>query len=59
MMQDIHVKLNLVLPWQKQHSNNNKILFTSELDLNLRKKVVKCYIWGVTSYDAEIGHFGK
>jgi hypothetical protein len=26
---------------------NKKILFTSTLDLNLRKKVVKCYIWSI------------
>jgi hypothetical protein len=25
--------------------NNKKNLFTSNLDLNLRKKLVKCYIW--------------
>jgi hypothetical protein len=25
--------------------NMKKTLFTSKLDLNLRKKLVKCYIW--------------
>jgi len=25
--------------------NKNKALFTSKLDLNLRKKLAKCYIW--------------
>jgi len=25
--------------------NKKKPLFTSKLDLNLRKKLVKCYIW--------------
>jgi hypothetical protein len=25
--------------------NKQKTLFTSKLDLNLRKKLVKCYIW--------------
>jgi hypothetical protein len=24
---------------------NKKTVFTSKLDLNLRKKLVKCYIW--------------
>ena len=24
-----------------------KTLFTSKLDLNLRKKLVKCYIWSI------------
>jgi hypothetical protein len=28
-------------------------LFTSKLDLNLRKKVVKCYIWSKSLYRAE------
>jgi hypothetical protein len=32
---------------------NKKNLFTSKLDLNLRKKLVKCYIWSVASYGAE------
>jgi len=26
---------------------NKKILFTSKLDLNLGKKLVKCYIWSI------------
>jgi len=25
--------------------SKNKTLFTSKLDLNLRKKLIKCYIW--------------
>jgi hypothetical protein len=32
---------------------NKKILFTSKLDLNVRKKLVKCYIWSMALYDAE------
>jgi hypothetical protein len=32
---------------------NKKTLFTSKLDLNLRKKVVKCYIWSAALYGAE------
>jgi hypothetical protein len=30
-----------------------KNLFTSKLDLNLRKKLVKCYIWSIPLYGAE------
>jgi hypothetical protein len=30
-----------------------KILFTSKLDLNLKKKLVKCYIWSIALYGAE------
>jgi len=33
--------------------NKKKALFTSKLDLNLRKKLVKCYIWGMALYGAE------
>jgi hypothetical protein len=33
--------------------NKKKTLFTSKLDLNLRKKLVKCYIWSMTFYGAE------
>jgi hypothetical protein len=29
--------------------NKKKNLFTSKLDLNLRKKLVKCYIWSISS----------
>jgi hypothetical protein len=30
-------------------------LFTSNLDLNLRTKLVNCYIWSVSFYGAETG----
>ena len=33
--------------------NKKKNLFTSTLDLNLRKKLVKCYIWSMAFYGAE------
>jgi hypothetical protein len=33
--------------------NKKKNLFSSKLDLNLRKKLVKCYIWSVALYGAE------
>jgi hypothetical protein len=33
--------------------NKKKILFTSKLDLNLRKKLVKCYIWSMALCGAE------
>jgi hypothetical protein len=34
--------------------NKKRALFTSTLDLELRKKVVKCYIWSKALYGAEI-----
>jgi len=33
--------------------NKKKTLFTSTLDLKLRKKLVKCYIWSIALYGAE------
>ena len=35
--------------------NNKKNLSTSTLDLELRKKLVKCYIWSIALYGAETG----
>jgi hypothetical protein len=32
--------------------NKNKTLFASKLDLNLRKKLVKRYIWSMALYGA-------
>jgi hypothetical protein len=32
---------------------NKKTLFTSKLESELRKKLVKCYIWSIALYDAE------
>ena len=33
--------------------NKKRVLFTSTLDLELRNKLVKCYIWGIALYSAE------
>ena len=33
--------------------NKKKTLLTSKLDLNLRKKLVRCYIWSMALYGAE------
>jgi len=33
--------------------NKKRALFTSTLDLELRKKLVKCYIWSTASYGVE------
>jgi hypothetical protein len=32
--------------------SRKKTLFTTKLDLNLRKKLVKCYIWSIALYGA-------
>jgi len=37
-----------------------KNLSTSKLDLNLRKKIVKCYMWSIAFFMVlKLGHFGK
>ena len=51
-MEDVRAKLNPGLPWQKLHSTRRR-LFTSTLDLNFKKKLVKCYIWSMALYGAE------
>jgi len=33
--------------------NKKRALFTSTLDLKLRKKLMKCYIWSTALYGAE------
>ena len=33
--------------------SKKKTLFTSKLDLNLRKILIKCYIWSMALYGAE------
>jgi hypothetical protein len=37
----------------KAEFNKKKALFTNKLDLNLRMKLVKCYIWNVALYGPE------
>jgi len=49
-MEDVLVKLNVGLLWLKMHSTKRGLLFTSTLDLELRKKLVKCYIWSIALY---------
>ena len=38
--------------------NKKKNLFTSKLGLNLRKKLVKCYVWSMAMYGAETWMLG-
>jgi hypothetical protein len=44
-MQDCHIKAAF---------NTKKTLFTSKLDLNLKTRGVKCYIWSIALYGAGI-----
>jgi hypothetical protein len=51
MMQDVNVKSRIVTA--KPALNKKRTLFTSKLDLNLRKKRAQCYICSVALYSAE------
>jgi hypothetical protein len=33
--------------------NKKRVIFTNKMDLELRKKLVKCYIWSIALYGAE------
>jgi hypothetical protein len=54
MMQDVHVKLNPGLLWQKQHLTGRRLFFSRKIKLNLKKKLVKWYTCGTAFYGAEI-----
>ena len=41
------------IAFAKAAFSKKKTLLTSKLDLNLRKKLIKCYIWIMTLYGAE------
>ena len=49
----MYLFLFLTLYMAKDAFSKKKTLFTSKLDLNLRKKLIKCYIWSMTFYGAE------
>jgi len=53
-LQEIKSRLAMAIAALKK-----KTLFTSELDLNLRKKLEKCYIWSVVCMVLKLGHFGN
>ena len=39
---------------EKAAFNRKKTFFTNKLDLNLRKKQVKCYVWSIALCGAKI-----
>jgi hypothetical protein len=45
------IKCSIVM--DKAAFNKKRAVFTSTLDLELRKKLVKCYIWSIALYGAE------
>jgi hypothetical protein len=51
------IKYRIVMA--KAAFNKKKTLFTSKLELNLSKKLVKCYIWSIALCGAETWTLGK
>jgi hypothetical protein len=50
----LYLLLSLRISGDILHSPNKKrTLFTSTLNLELRKKLVKCYVWSIALYGAE------
>jgi len=46
-------EINSRIVMAKAAFNKKKNIFTSKLDLNLRKRLVRCYVWGIALYGAE------
>jgi hypothetical protein len=46
-------EIKCTIAMAKAAFNKKRTLFTSTLDLELRKKLVKCYIWSIALYGAE------
>jgi hypothetical protein len=46
-------EIKSMIAMAKAEFNKKKTLFTSKLDFNLRKDLVKCYIWSIALYGAE------
>jgi len=46
-------KIKFRIAMAKAAFNKKKALFTNTLNLELRKKLVKCYIWSIALYGAE------
>jgi hypothetical protein len=51
MMEDVLMKCRIAMA--KAAFNKKRTLFTSTLDLELRKKLVKYYVWSITLYGGE------
>ena len=46
-------KIKRRIAMAKAEFNKKRTLFTSTLDLELNKKLVKCYVWSIALYGAE------
>jgi hypothetical protein len=46
-------EINSRIAMVKAAFNKKRALFISKIDLELRKKLVKCYVWSIALYNAE------
>jgi hypothetical protein len=53
MIIDKTCKIKCRIAMAKAAFNKKRTFFTSTLDLELRKKLVKCYVWSIALYSAE------
>ena len=52
-MQDLNVKLSRKIAMAKNSFQQDEDFFSSKLNANLRKKLVKCYMLSIALYGAE------
>ena len=53
VMQDLNVKLSRKIAMAKNSFQQDEDFFSSKLNANLRKKLVKCYMLSIALYGAE------
>jgi hypothetical protein len=59
MMQDVQVKLNPGLQWQKQHSTRRRFFFASKLDLKFMEEGSEILYLEPIFMVLKLGHIGK
>jgi len=52
-MEDVLGEIKCRIVMAKDAFNKKRAIFTSTLDLELRKKLMKCYIWSIVLYGTE------
>jgi hypothetical protein len=57
--EDVHATSDQGLTLAKAAFNTKKALFTSKLDFNLRKKLLRCYIWSKLFMVLKLEQIGK
>ena len=57
MMEDVLVEIKCRIAMAKAAFSKKRTLLTGTLDLEVRKKLVKCYVWIIALYGAETWTF--